>query len=272
MRKNGSQVAINYHQIENLLVVASTATQDNLGDVLEKVIKIRSKISNKATNIFAESILRDFRSLVANAKPGWKLFNSPRLPDKDLNDIECLQLWGVEEALHELCFCFENLEWASTLTGERSTGTRFYLNSIYHYISSMFLVDTSKPSHEGLPMGGTVIKALHPLGIADLLEPINGLLQKQHGGKTIGETVLLLRHSHLVHGDFSPHRVEYIIESTQMRNPQQSENFTNLLWDLFYQLQLFRLKILAIFTHMKIDFIKVISRYISNLAKDDDKM
>lgn len=207
--------------LEELTRLVKNPIGEDLGDILIKVIEIRSRINDKATSMLAETLLINFRGQVARAEIGQPLFISPDLPNRDLTDLESLQLIGVERALYELCFCFENLEYASAFTWGGSTPTRFYLNSVYHYVSSMFLIDTSKSSHKNLPMGGTVIRALDSIGLSDLLNPIDKILQKQNGDKGFGESILLLRHSHLVHGDFSPTRIEYLIDSTQMRNQDQ---------------------------------------------------
>lgn len=161
-----------------------------------------------------------------------------------------------------MCYCCERINEAANITWGGSSGVRFYMNSIYHYVSSMFLVDASKPSHKDLPMGGTLIRALHPIGLGYLLDPIKMVLEEPFGERTFGETNLHLRHIHLVHGDFSLGRIEHLIEQTQMRDPIQQERFASLIRDLFYELLRLDLILLAMMTAPNVDFLQIVARYL----------
>ena len=131
----------------------------------------------------------------------------------------------------------------------------------------MFLIDTSSPKQKGLPVGGTVIKALDPMGLAYLLDPLTVILNQQLTSQiTFGDTILRLRHSYLVHGDFSPRRIEYLIAQSQIRRPQQIERFVSLLWDLFYQIIILRLTIVAFFTHEGIHIESAILSYLQSIS------
>lgn len=256
-------MTIDYQRIDKLVSLSRNANPDNLGDTFAQAVKVRSKIDDLSKEI-AEIPLGKLRRLASHAEIGWKLFSAPQLPTHTLSDKETLQIVGVERALHELCYCCERLEEASFLTWGGSSPTRFYLNSIYYYVSSMFLIDTSNKSHNGLPMGGTVIRAFTPIGLTNLLDPINQALQQPLGKDiSFGKTVLLLRHSHLVHGDFSPDRFEYLVARTEMRDPRQQERLASLVWDLFYQLILLDLKIIAILTAANVNFAEVVVRYLA---------
>jgi len=252
----------NLSKLSELLVDPSP---DNLGDIFEKAVEIRTKIGTVPKSI-AEFQLTKLRGMVSRAELGWKLFSQPLLPTRTLSDIEILQLISVEGALRELCYCCERLEEAAAITWGGSSPTRFYINSIYHYVSSMFLVDTSKKTHKNLPMGGTIIRALAPIGLTELLDPINEVLQQPFGKNiNFGDTILLLRHSHLVHGDFSPERIEYLNAQTGIRDALQQQRLADLIWDLFYQLILLDLKLIAVLTTSKPNVIEIINLYLTNL-------
>lgn len=238
----------------------------NLGDLFSDAVQIRSQIHDEFALKFAELPLRQLRSLASRAEIGWQLFLAPKVPDRKLDDIELLQLFGIERGLHELCYCCERLQEVADITWGGSSPTRFYLNSIYHYVASMFLIDTSKASHKGLPMGGTVIRALDPMGLRGLLDPINAVLLRKHGKKnTLGGTIMKLRHSHLVHGDFSPERFEYLVADNQGRNPAQQERLAAGIWDLFHELLLLDLKIIAILTNENPNIPHLVANYMASI-------
>jgi len=261
-------MTIDYQQIIKLVELKKSSNSDNLGDVFAQAVEIRTHL-DEVSKIFAELPLTELRRLASHAEIGWKLFSKPCLPTHTLSDKDILKLLGVERALHELCYCCERIEEATVITWGGSSPTRFYLNSIYHYVSSMFLVDTSKETHKNLPMGGTVIRAFAPIGLSNLLEPIDKVL-KQPLGKDIcfGETILLLRHSHLVHGDFSPERFEYLVAKTEMRDPKQQEKLSDSVWDLFYQLLLLDLRLISVLTAIDVNITELAIRYLSIVKKE----
>jgi hypothetical protein len=258
-------MAINYKILDDLLDQVRSANPNNIGDVLLNIMQIRSGIDDMATSLIAETMLTQFRGMVAGAGEGWKLFAQPVLPNRIITDAEIIQHASVERALHELCYGFESLNIQAGTGWGGSSAVRFHLNSIYHFLSSMFLVDKSKPSHSGLPMGGTVIRALHPVGLAALLDRIDALFDSALGERTFGETVLLLRHSHLVHGDFSVAKIEYLIQETRMRENAQQLRLNQLLWDLFYEILLLDLRLKAIFSNLDINFVEVATRFMKTL-------
>lgn len=254
--------------VQKITNLVSKANPDNLGDVLSEALEDYLKIEDPVIRDKAEEHLAELRFTASGAYIGWKLFVSPVMPNRVLSDLEILQLVGIERALHEMSYGFEMVEKSADEGWGGSSRTRFYLNSLYHYISSLFLIDTSKNTHRGLPMGGTIIKAMNPLGLFQILEPVHGVLQRSLGGKLkFGEAILMQRHSYLVHGDFSPERVEYLVSDTQMRDPTQQFIFREHMWDLFYNIVLFRLRILSILTEMEFEFDEVVSRYLQSVSK-----
>jgi hypothetical protein len=260
-------MAIDYQKIGKLAELIKISKPDNLGDVFAQAVEIRYELDDMSKSL-AEIPLTELRKLASQAEIGWKLFLKPHLPTHLLSDIEILQLINVERALHELCYCCERIEETASLTWGGSSPTRFYFNSIYYYVSSMFLIDKSKKSHKKLSMGGTVIRAFNPAGLSSLLDPIDQVLKQPLAGDfTFGETILLLRHSHLVHGDFSPKRFEYLVAQTEMRDPKQQERLAASVWDLFYQLLLLDLRLIAVLTAIDVHVPELVIRYLESVKK-----
>jgi hypothetical protein len=246
-------------RLQELTDLIGKASPDNLLGVFESSTNYLYQIEDPFSRQLAEFPLSNLRSSVFLAEPGLKLSSSPPEPTKELEDIEVLQLFGIERALQELSFAFEMVEFSSAMLGSGSAQSRFYLNSIYHYLSSMFLIDTSKKTHRNLPMGGTIIRALHPLGLSYLLDRILNLTKEPiSGNRTFGDTILLLKHSYLVHGTFSPGNVELLVIVTEMRDPDQRELFFGKMWWIFHEIILLRLKILAIFPPQEINVMAVL--------------
>lgn len=244
----------------------ASARPGNIGDILIEVIAIRKRINEPLALMAAETMLVELRSMAAGAVLGWRIFSERQSLPRPIGDTEVLQLITLERALHELCYACESVEFSSALGWGGSTSTRFYLNGIYHYVSSMFLLDTSSPRQKDLPSGGTVIRALYPLELGHLVDPVIQVLSQPLSPQiTFGETILRLRHSYLVHGDFSPRRLEYLIAQSEIRIPDQAERFASLIWDLFYEIILLRLRIISLFTHEHIDVDRAIERYLSSV-------
>jgi hypothetical protein len=253
--------------LDQLIALIGSAEPDNVGDVFIAALVIRSRIVDPASRMLAETLLAPLRGAAARADIGWRLFSSAPVLPRPLSDVQILQLVSLERALHELCYACESVELSAASSWGGSTSTRFYLNSIYHYVSSMFLVDTSSPRQKSLPSGGTAIRALHTMGLDYLLNPMIDLLAQPLTSQiSFGETILRLRHSYLVHGDFSPRRIEYLIAQSEMRNPEQIERFGALVWDLFYEIIILRLHILSLFTYHGINVEPALNRYLSSIA------
>ena len=136
----------------NDLVVSTTP--DNLGDRLIQATKLLQGVEYPIARYYAEGSMAELRRMAVPADYGWKLFASPPHPLNKLQDIEVIQLIAIIGALHELSYACESVNLSANTGWEGSAQTRFYLNSIYHYVSSMFLLDTRSPRQEGFPMGG----------------------------------------------------------------------------------------------------------------------
>ena len=254
--------------LEDIGRVIQSATPDNLGDKFIDVISLRKQFLDPFSLSLAEAALKNLRILVVQSEIGWPLFKSPILPKRNLNDLEIIQLIALESALNELCYCCEMVEYSSVITWGGATPTRFYLNGFYHYTSAMFLIDAKKDSHKNLTMGGTAILALSPLGLSGFLDPIKViLLTPLGGGYSFGEAILRVRNRYLVHGDFSPERIEDFVTETQMRTKIQQEKFSALVWDLFYEVLLLELRIKAIMTIIHPNYLQLISRYLLSTTK-----
>ena len=108
--------------------------------------------------------------------------------------------------------------------------------------------------------------ALHTMGLDSLLKPINIVLDKPLShNRSFGDAILLFRHSHLVHGNFSPENIEYLVQQTEMRNPKQQMRLSELIWELFNQLVLLDLQIMATLTALKVDIEVIVIKYMKKL-------
>lgn len=255
-------------RLESLASILERAPTSPIGDILVEANNLFEQVNNPLHRAVAEEAMKGIRAMAARAQPDDLLFSAPPTLPRKLSDAELLQLLAMSCAVQELCYGCEMVQNASEATWGGSTPVRFYLNSIYHYTSSMFLVDTSKPTHKDLLMGGTVVRALHPLGLSHLLAPLKSVLDEPLGQTTFGDTILSLRHSYLVHGDFSPERLEYLISQTAARNPKQMELFRQLVWKLFHRLMIVNLQVLALLASAEGEPASAVSRYLaSKIAK-----
>lgn len=251
-------------KVDRISTLVRAVTPDNLGDVFMEVIHIRGKIKDEPALHLSEIPLKQLREMASRAPLGWPLFANPLMPSKTLNDNEILQLIGLEMSLHELGYCCDKLEWAASITSGFSSPSRFYLNGIYYYVTSLFIVDKHKPNHLGLPMGGAVIRVLHPLGLSSLLTPIDTILTRSFSkGNTLRDIIQKRRNKQLVHGDFSPENLEALVVDTEMRDANQQERLASSIWDLFYEILFLDLRIIAILTRLNPDIPAIIVRYVA---------
>jgi hypothetical protein len=261
------QIESDFEVLLKIDFIQSQIDKNYLGNLLIECTKERNKIINPFNQKLAESKLAIIRGYAARADYGYKYFANTVRPIRDLHDEEIIQLATLGRAIHEICFGFEKLEESANLTDGGSTPVRFYINSIYHYLSSMFLIDKSNDSHKKLGNGGSVIFVLEPIGLRDLIRPINDIFNSDLApGVKFGDLILKVRHSFLVHGKFYPSSTEYIVQQTNLRDPKQQERNTALLWDVFYQLLVFRLRILDVFHEMEIDYEAVGLRYLEKIS------
>lgn len=236
-----------------------------IGNILIEATQLFEEIEEPLSRHVAEEAMCGIRSIASRVDSTSVLFSNPPVLNRHLSDIEFLQLIRIEWEIDELCYACEMVQTSAQVTWGSSTPTRFFLNAIYHYTSSLFLVDKSKPSHKDFPMGGTVICALNPLGLENLLIPIKEVLDEMFGDTTYGEAILNIRHSDLVHGDFSPERIEYLVRKTQMRSPLQQDRFAELTWKFFHRLMIFHLRLLALIASTSLDPGSVAQRYMLTL-------
>ena len=247
-------------ELEDLLQLIKTTA---IGDLLTAAIVIFEDLKDPDAIYVAEEAMHIFRKFINASQPNERLFSKPPFLPRDIADTEFIQLVRVDMAVHELCYCCEMVQASAEETSGGSTPTRFYLNGIYNYISSLFLIDRSKPTHKNLPMGGTVIRALFPLGLDHLLIPIKTILDEPFGEISFGKTILTLRHGDLVHGDFTITRSENLIKQTQFRSPLQQEKFAHLVWRFLHRLFLLHLNLLALISASGKDFGEVASNYLN---------
>lgn len=238
---------------------------ENAGDVLSSVLNIESEIGDPIIRDLAELYISPIRDFVRKAEIGWRLFANPIKTSHLLSDQEATQLIMIVTTLHELCYCVERLDEASFLSWERSTPVRFYVTSLYNYVSALFLLDKT-----GSIMGGTVHKVLDPLGLSYLLQPIQNILNTSMSDEiTFGETIRLVRNRSFVHGTFSPFDIETVVKQTRIHDLRQQNRLVGLTWKLFNQCLLLRLNLISILTDANIDLEVLGSRLMTNAGKSN---
>ncbi|MBL7162011.1 MAG: hypothetical protein ISS57_05340 [Anaerolineales bacterium] len=228
--------------LKSIELLAKFTTQDNAGDTYEKAVDISTYLGSEKNRQLGEYQISKIRSVARNAEIGWKLFKTPPTVSIELSDEECFQIFALISTLHGFCYGVERLDYASFETGPDSIPVRFYINSVYHYIAALFLLDKGND-----PLGGTVYKTLVKMDLADLLAPIEKVLNKQMGdGISFGETVRKIRNKFLVHGTFLATDISSVVKETQLRERAQQLRLTNYIWDLFNRVFILKLKLIAL--------------------------
>lgn len=236
--------------------LALSANPDNVGDIYVRAVELYAQISSAHDQQIAEDYIAQIRSIARRADIGWKLFASPPAAPRPPTDDEQIQLMVLIGTLHSFCYGAERLDEVSLVTGPDSTPVRFYINSLYHYTAALYLLD----KHQD-PIGGMVYKTLQPMALAHFLDPISQVLDKPMNGLSFGETVRQIRNDFLVHGTFSPDDIASVVSSTKMRDLTQVIRLASLIWELFNQSFILKLKLLAVLTQGDADPAKLVARF-----------
>jgi hypothetical protein len=246
--------------LEEILKLVQITSKQNVGDTYEKALAFFDCIKDAPTRETSEYLISQIRNIARNADIGWKIFSSPPEIKKTLSDDEQIQLLVIISTLHEFCYGAERLDEISFLTGSVSTPIRFYINSLYHFIATLYLLDKGNS-----PMGGMVYKTLAPMGFAPLLSRIQTVLEKPLESDTsFGETIRKIRNDFLVHGTFSPNSISSLMSKTQLSNQSQQIKLAELIWELFNHSFILKLRLFSILTFSETDPIKLMEKYLQN--------
>lgn len=241
--------------------------ENNVGDVYVKVARLHSEISDPDEKAFAELIISSkVRSVARDADIGLRIFSEApvNLRNLSLTSEHQLMLMTLISNLKIFCYGCERLNEAAEQTRPDSSPVRFYLNSIYHLISSFYLLDKKDMDL----LGGMVYKSLHKTGLDKLLSPIIRLIEAPLGGTTFGEVIRRIRNRTLVHGTFNPYEIQPTIELGELRNPENVIQLNDYIWDLFNQTFILELKLISILTYANVDINKLLDEVKQNLDLD----
>jgi hypothetical protein len=244
--------------LQQLLDLTLSASPENVGDVYEEALDIAATLSDPFSHHRAEQYISQIRGLAHNADIGWKLFDKAPSVSRSLTNEEIIQMMTLASTLLTFCYGAERLDEASAVTGPDSTPVRFYINSLYHYIASLYLLEKSKD-----PIGGMVYKTLSPLGLAQLLDPIKAVLDEPMDEISFGETIRKIRNDFLVHGVFSPSDIAPVLCKTRLRDMTQVLRLADLIWELFNRSFVLRLRLISLLTDLKVDPAMLITRYMA---------
>ena len=239
--------------LNDLLKISNSLSRDNIGDAMLRASLINSITVDSAIKIRADETLNKIRNFARDADIGWKIFENPIIPDVTLTDIQTWQIIAIVGTLLELNYSFERVEEASMFTFENSAPVRFYVNGIFHYLATLFLLDAKDNQKKGFSRPGTLIKALQPIGLGDLLNPIYQVFDRLFGVEmTYGQTILSIRNTGFVHGSFSPENIKKTVIDSHIFNELQRIRFVQNHWILFDRLIILRLQLISILTLMSI--------------------
>jgi hypothetical protein len=243
-------------RVKHILFLALSATPDTVGDIYVQALDEQKQISN-ASQKEAEYYIAQIRGLARQAEIGWRIFSSPPTPSRKLSEEEQIQLITLIATLHSFCYGAERLDEASFVTGPDSAPIRFYINSLYHFIAALYLLNRDDD-----PIGGMVYKTLNPMGLSSLLDPIKEILEESmEGGYAFGETVRRIRNKFMVHGTFSPGDVSTVVKKTKLHDMTQLLRLTSLIWELFNRSFVLKLQLISLLTAQGVDTTNLAKAY-----------
>jgi hypothetical protein len=249
--------------LRQIYALATAVNSDNVGDAYAQAVALQQQIKGASNVHRAEQLIAQIRAIARDAEIGWKVFTVPPTAPRPLTEDEQLQLVTLIATLHTFCYGAERIDEASAATWPGSTPVRFYINSLYHYIAALYLLERG-----GDPIGGMVFKALAPMGLSALLDPVKAVLEKpMEGGVNFGETIRQLRNGFLVHGTFSPDDVASVVNTTKLRNTTQVMRLTSLIWELFNQSFILELQLIALLSASGTDIEKLVKNHVAKASK-----
>ena len=240
--------------LRELVAIASNLNQDSIGDSMIRGIRLRSIILEPTLKDKADQLLDKIRAYARNADIGWNIFNTPIKLEEKLTETQVWQLIAMVGTLREFNYAFERVEEASLFTFENSAPVRFYINGIFHYLATLFLLDLIENKKKGFSRPGTLIKALTPMGLEGLLDSIYEVFDRPFGDEiTYGQTILSVRNKGFVHSSFSPENIQKTVKDSHIFDETQKIKFIQNHWDLFDRVIILRLQLTSIVTFEKVN-------------------
>ncbi len=134
----------------------------------------------------------------------------------------------IVHTLKQVLYGFDQLDALGTDVGPGSPTMAFYLNSIYNYVTLLFLLDGKDK-----PIAGSVYPALERHGLAVLLDPVKAVLDEPLGGTTFGEAIRVFRNKAIVHSTHADADLERIYEAVNMSRSENQMRWQELLERLY---------------------------------------
>lgn len=142
--------------------------------------------------------------------------------------------------IKQVLYGFDRLDQILDHVGPASPMMAFYLNGIYSLLTAMFLLDKGRDKR-----GGIFYKEFKPLGLADSLNGVWGVMDMPITNGTFGELLLAFRNKAFVHGTLSDKDISRVGEKVggqvDLNDPKQYLEFQqglHSLWEVLKYLPL----------------------------------
>lgn len=146
----------------------------------------------------------------------------------ELNEKEQEKLQLILFSLQEFSYGFERTDEIAPIVGDGAAPLRFYMNSLYQYCASYFLI----AGHDKL---GDVVTSL---GSGDLLTEIEEILNKKLGDTSFGEIIRIYRNKILTHPSYMFGALDEKVHGKyDILNSENALEFSGLVNDLHFRIQ-----------------------------------
>lgn len=144
------------------------------------------------------------------------------MPPDDLDETAVFLVHPLKQFLYG----FETLIELDAADG--SPAKAFFMNSIYNYIATFFLLDADRK-----PPGGSIYPALQRHGLTHLIDPVRLVLNQSLGRTTFGEVIRVFRNEAFVHPDYRDSDLNRSYVDVDMLEPANQSRFQELLVNLY---------------------------------------
>lgn len=143
----------------------------------------------------------------------------------ELSEREQEQVGLILASLREFSYGFDQAMSIARFVNPVAPQSRFYVNSLYHYLAAYYLVSGERKMRD----------VLKGLGCGDLLGSVEAILDTPLGDTVFHRILATFRNKFLVHPSFTVDPIQDMHKQFDLRNKENADRFMGLIYRLCEQ-------------------------------------